>query len=116
MCLRWMMVTTRLATSLIECNRPAAVVLFDTLTDEHLATIGRLIWDVQQREQKPLFVAGSSGVEYALVKHWQAAGIAPSRGTCIVASAPRHTIRRRSHGHPLRQLLAGDRPADCLGA
>lgn len=52
-----------------------AVVLFDTLTDEHLETIGRLIWDEQQREGKPLFVVGSSGIDYALVKHWHAAGI-----------------------------------------
>lgn len=54
-----------------------AVVLFDTLTDEHLHTIGQLIWDEQQREEKPLFVAGSSGIDYALVKHWRAAGIGP---------------------------------------
>jgi uncharacterized protein YgbK (DUF1537 family) len=50
------------------------VVLFDTLTDEHLATIGNIIWDEQSREEKPLFVAGSSGIDRALVKHWQAAG------------------------------------------
>ena len=57
---------------------PGSVVLFDTLTDEHLETIGRLIWDEQQREAKPLFVAGSSGIDYALVKHWHAAGIGPA--------------------------------------
>lgn len=51
------------------------VVLFDTLTNEHLATIGQLIWDEQQRQEKSLFVAGSSGIDYALVKYWQAAGI-----------------------------------------
>ena len=48
-----------------------SVVLFDVLTDEHLATIGRLMVEAQQREGKPLFVAGSSGVEYALTKHLQ---------------------------------------------
>jgi uncharacterized protein YgbK (DUF1537 family) len=53
------------------------VVLFDTLTDAHLETIGRLIWDEQQREEKSQFVAGSSGIDYALVKYWQAAGIIP---------------------------------------
>jgi uncharacterized protein YgbK (DUF1537 family) len=75
------------------------IVLFDTLTDQHLATIGRLIWEAQQQEQKsqlvagigeppalaagscqqppqrPLFVAGSSGIEYSLTKHWQSAEI-----------------------------------------
>jgi uncharacterized protein YgbK (DUF1537 family) len=54
-----------------------AVVLFDTLTDDHLETIGRVICDVQQGDQMPLFVAGSSGIVYALVKYWQASGIAP---------------------------------------
>jgi 3-oxoisoapionate kinase len=55
-----------------------AVVLFDTLTDAHLETIGQVICDVQQHEQQPLFVAGSSGIVYALVKHWQASGIVPT--------------------------------------
>ncbi|HEX7900314.1 MAG TPA: four-carbon acid sugar kinase family protein [Planctomycetota bacterium] len=41
---------------------PAAdVVLFDVLRDAHLETIGRLL-----EEHKPRFVAGSSGIEYAL--------------------------------------------------
>jgi uncharacterized protein YgbK (DUF1537 family) len=52
------------------------VGLFDTLTDEHLATIGRVIWETQAREAKPLFVAGSSGIEYALTRHWLKEGIA----------------------------------------
>jgi 3-oxoisoapionate kinase len=50
-----------------------AVALFDTLTDDHLEMIGELIGELQQEEQKPLFVVGSSVIEYALVKHWQAA-------------------------------------------
>jgi uncharacterized protein YgbK (DUF1537 family) len=52
-----------------------SIVLFDTLTDKHLADIGGLLWASQQRERKPLFVAGSSGVEYALTKHWLSHGI-----------------------------------------
>lgn len=56
----------------------AGVVLFDTLTNEHLTTIGQLIWATHEREQKPLFVAGSSGVESALTNHWQASGLVPS--------------------------------------
>jgi uncharacterized protein YgbK (DUF1537 family) len=61
----------------IEDNGDGCIVLFDTLTDAHLATIGRLIAESQQQERKPLFVAGSSGIEYALTKHWQTAGIVP---------------------------------------
>lgn len=64
------------ARQLAEATRqPGNIVLFDTLTDRHLATIGRLVWQAAQDEHKPLFVAGSSGVEYALTKHWQAASM-----------------------------------------
>ncbi len=45
----------------LEDEPRADVTLFDVLTDAHLATIGRLL-----RERAPRFVAGSSGVEYAL--------------------------------------------------
>lgn len=47
------------------------IVLFDAITDEHLSTIGEALCEVQRLEQKPLFVAGSSGVEYALCRHWR---------------------------------------------
>jgi uncharacterized protein YgbK (DUF1537 family) len=63
------------ADELARAERPGSVVLFDTLTDDDLCTVGRLIWETQQREQKPLFVAGSSGIEYALIKHWQSKGV-----------------------------------------
>ena len=45
------------------------VVLFDVLCQAHLEKIGRLVWG-----GTPLFAAGSSGVEYALVAHWREAG------------------------------------------
>jgi len=63
------------------------IVLFDTLTDEHLSTIGRLIGDAQHREQKPLFVAGSSGIEYALTSHWRSAGLV-SQNKCRAVPQP----------------------------
>lgn len=47
----------------------AKVMLFDTLLESHLPKIGRLIW--QRTGAHPLFVAGSSGAEYALVAHWR---------------------------------------------
>lgn len=52
-----------------------AIVLFDTLTADHLATIGRLLWDEASRSAAPRFCAGSSAVEYALAAHWQNAGL-----------------------------------------
>ncbi|MBX2997661.1 MAG: four-carbon acid sugar kinase family protein [Caldilineaceae bacterium] len=52
------------------------VVLFDTLNDEHLAQIGRLIWRKAQDRpgDRPLFTVGSSGTQYALIRHWQRTG------------------------------------------
>lgn len=49
------------------------IVLFDTLDDARLEEAGRLIWS--QRGDATLFVAGSSGVEYALTAHWRSAGV-----------------------------------------
>jgi uncharacterized protein YgbK (DUF1537 family) len=51
------------------------IVLFDTIGDDHLLRIGRLIW--QQTGPKPLFIVGSSGVEYALTAYWQSIGMVP---------------------------------------
>ncbi len=51
------------------------IVLFDTLDDEHLAQIGRLLWPQAQQGNEPMFVAGSSGVEYALIAHWRRLGL-----------------------------------------
>ena len=50
-------------------SRPDAV-LFDTTTHEHLTEVGRMI-DAQARQFSPVFVVGSSGVEYALTQWWQ---------------------------------------------
>jgi 3-oxoisoapionate kinase len=48
-------------------ERPV-VVLFDVLTDVHLAIVGRQFVRLAEH-QRPLFVVGSSGVEYALAAH-----------------------------------------------
>jgi len=50
------------------------IVLFDTLDDARLEEAGRLIWS--QCDDRTLFVAGSSGIEYALTAHWRKSGIA----------------------------------------
>lgn len=64
------------------------IVLFDSLTNEHLATIGQLLGEVHEREQKPVFVAGSSGIESALTKHWQTIGVLPSKSKGFAAPQP----------------------------
>ena len=51
----------------------AEIVLFDVLYDEQLSTLGELMWN-QANRGMPLFVVGSSGVEYALTAHWKATG------------------------------------------
>lgn len=53
----------------------AEIVLFDTLDEVSLAEAGRLIWS--RCGARPIFAAGSSGLEYALVAHWRATGRLP---------------------------------------
>jgi 3-oxoisoapionate kinase len=48
------------------------IVLFDTVLDDDLPKVGKIIWDLRR---KGSFVAGSSGAEYALVAHWRASGL-----------------------------------------
>lgn len=49
------------------------IVLFDTIDERHLAHTGRVIWN--QRGEKPVFIVGSSGIEYALTTHWESIGL-----------------------------------------
>lgn len=66
---------------------PDGIVLFDATTSSHLATLGRVLDAMQRRAAAALFVAGSSGVEAALV----AAGVLgaaeddarPRSGECV---------------------------------
>lgn len=52
----------------------AEIVLFDTLTENHLETVGEILWTEAQETATPLFTVGSSGVEYALSNHWKTIG------------------------------------------
>lgn len=49
------------------------IVMLDTINDAHLQQVGGLIWS--RTGGKPVFVVGSSGLEYALALHWQAEGM-----------------------------------------
>ncbi|MBT5710378.1 four-carbon acid sugar kinase family protein, partial [Candidatus Poribacteria bacterium] len=68
-------------------GRPG-IVLFDTLREDHLPAIGRLVWEAAEAAP-PVFVAGSSGVEYALAAHWRSEGRfeEPGEMTCGAADA-----------------------------
>jgi 3-oxoisoapionate kinase len=49
------------------------IILFDTLEEKNLLTIGRLI--NEKIGSQPIFAIGSSGFEYAMALSWQSAGI-----------------------------------------
>nr|WP_321985903.1 four-carbon acid sugar kinase family protein [uncultured Lichenicoccus sp.] len=55
-------------------DEAGTVLLLDVLDAQTQQIVGETIW--RHASQRPLFVAGSSGVEYALLKAWQAAGLA----------------------------------------
>ncbi|WP_439122162.1 four-carbon acid sugar kinase family protein [Marivita sp.] len=50
--------------------RKTGIVTLDAMTQSHMETNGALIWGLP----KPCFVAGSQGIEYALVDHWRTTG------------------------------------------
>lgn len=53
-------------------SKPDAV-LFDVLDTPRLRETGLLIW--KQCGSQPIFIVGSSGVEYALAEHWRSIGV-----------------------------------------
>ncbi len=56
--------------------RHTGIVTLDAMTQDHMAANGALIWG----RPAPCLVAGSQGVEYALIEHWRAtAQLAPAR-------------------------------------
>ncbi len=50
-------------------------VLIDSATTEHMTEVGWLLDGLRGKHSKPLFVVGSSGVEYALTQYWREAGL-----------------------------------------
>ena len=52
-------------------------VIFDGLDERSLEEIGRVIWTCRPTPQT--FVVGSSGLNYALIEHWRAAGGLPPK-------------------------------------
>lgn len=61
-------------------------VLYDTVNDDHLRAVGRLLWDQGQRARH--FVVGSSGVEYALTAHWRDIGLVTEAAAAMDAIDP----------------------------
>jgi len=51
----------------------ADLVVYDTVDAATQTVVGRMLW-----ESEPGFVIGSSGVEFALVRHWRDLGLVPA--------------------------------------
>ena len=51
----------------------AQVILFDTINNDHLYTVGRLVWGL--KGDSPVFLVGSSGFQFALTYYWHTEGI-----------------------------------------
>lgn len=62
------------------------MLLYDMLDDNHLRTVGRLLW--QQGQRTPHFVIGSSGVEYALTAHWRSSGLIDGKRAAFAPIKP----------------------------
>ena len=69
----------------------AEIVLLDLLDDADLARVGGLIW--ARCGAEAAFVAGSSGVEYALIAHWHATGAVPAPAGTAEAGAVARWLR-----------------------
>ncbi|MBL8347882.1 MAG: four-carbon acid sugar kinase family protein [Rubrivivax sp.] len=59
--------------------------LFDVTRHEHLARIGRLLW--QRARRRPLLALGASSVAQALVAQWQAEGLGPAAQVRVAPAA-----------------------------
>jgi uncharacterized protein YgbK (DUF1537 family) len=89
-----------------ELAKGAKIVALDVLDDETLIAAGRLLWE---STGEGAFVAGSQGVEYALVAYWQSVGLldaepcvtprvgAVDRIACVSGSCSAITARQIKH-------------------
>jgi uncharacterized protein YgbK (DUF1537 family) len=75
------------------------IILFDTLDQSHLGKVGRLIWE--HRPDGPGFVAGSSGLEYALTAYWREAGLLPEAKPFLSAGRVDQTIIMSGSASPV---------------
>lgn len=55
-------------------EKDAGIILVDGMDDETLLRAGELMWERRRRDS---FVAGSQGVNYALIAYWRSKGMVP---------------------------------------
>jgi uncharacterized protein YgbK (DUF1537 family) len=80
-------------------------VLIDSASPAHLTEVGRLLDAQAQMQASPLFVVGSSGLQYALTQWWRASGQAGSSGGAALGPV-----------EPVDQVLAVSGSASALTA
>lgn len=61
----------------------APVIAIDVLDEASLVAAGRLVWEHRASGR---FVAGSQGIEYALIAYWRAAGLIPAAAPALRAA------------------------------
>jgi len=106
-------------------------VVFDTIDDEALSTVGTLLWDRARR--RPIFAVGSSGLTAALASEWSRLGLLSTRKPLVPARAAkpllilsgscsavterqlRHAIAHGYHAIPLNPAALLD-SADAAGS
>jgi len=70
-----------------EMSRQHDAVLFDGTHESHMTTAGQVLTE-RSSAAAPLFIVGSSGVEYGLTQYWRTAGVFPARASLAVPLEP----------------------------
>lgn len=85
---------------------PDGIILFDATTEAHLATIGRLLDRLARDQGQPLFIAGSSGVERALIQAGVVGHAAADLATAPLPPGPLLVVSGSRSPVTQRQLAA----------
>ncbi|MBV4534016.1 four-carbon acid sugar kinase family protein [Pseudomonas sp. SWRI107] len=70
-----------------ELSQQHDAVLFDGSDDSHMITAGQVLTELSSGAA-PVFVVGSSGVEYGLTQYWRTAGVFPPRASLATPLKP----------------------------
>lgn len=70
-----------------EMSQQHDAVLFDGTDDSHMTTAGQVLTELSSGAA-PVFVVGSSGVEYGLTQYWRTAGVFPQRASLALPLKP----------------------------
>jgi uncharacterized protein YgbK (DUF1537 family) len=85
-------------------------VVFDGLNARHLTQAGACLQQMASAQDSPLFVIGSSGVEYALTQHWQ------QLDSAAAGQVQTQEIDHYNRFEPVDQVLAVSGSASPLSA